>query len=713
MFMLFRVRSSTTPTNLKFCLNANMSELLFEIGTEELPAGFQKPALAQLKKNFIKQAKDLNLAHGLVETLGTPRRLALLVEGLADSQPDAREELLGPSKQAGFDVEGNPTKAAMGFARSKGADVSDLKVVATAKGEYLMLVQEREGVATVELLPSILEELMSGFSFAKSMRWGNHTSSFARPIQWLVALYDGKTVPYSHEGVDASNMSRGHRFMANEPVVMDGVAGYRTILQNVSVQVDPEERRNSVLSEIQKAVAGTLDPNVAKVAVDEALVDTVCNLVEKPFGVCGSFDEKFLQLPDEALITSMREHQKYFPVVDQDNQLLPYFVAVNNTEVKDINLTRTGHERVLRARLEDAFFFFTGDKQKKLADRFDDLTGIIFQEKLGTMLDKTERIVKLTGLLAEQFVPDSVDDACRAARLCKTDLLTDMVGEFPSLQGNMGGAYALNDGETADVALAIQEHYFPKRAGAELPSSALGAVVGLADRLDTLSGCFGIGQIPTGTTDPFGLRRISLAILYIVEQFDWTLSLHDIVHKALSLYGDKVNGGAETVEQVVTFIRGRFVNDQLATGLDGEAVDAVVSVHFDDINDSLKKIRALAAIRGEDAFAVLAASFKRIRNIIKDNRTTDVDEALLKEDAEKELAAVFMRLDTEVQPMLDSHDYDKALAAMLALKAPVDEFFNEVMVMDEDESVRSNRLNLLTAISVLFLKVGDISKMQQ
>lgn len=423
--------------------------------------------------------------------------------------------------------------------------------------------------------------------------------------------------------------------------------------------------------------------------------------------------KKFLQLPDEALITSMREHQKYFPVVDQDNQLLPYFVAVNNTEVKDINLTRTGHERVLRARLEDAFFFFTGDKQKKLADRFDDLTGIIFQEKLGTMLDKTERIVKLTGLLAEQFVPDSVDDACRAARLCKTDLLTDMVGEFPSLQGNMGGAYALNDGETADVALAIQEHYFPKRAGAELPSSALGAVVGLADRLDTLSGCFGIGQIPTGTTDPFGLRRISLAILHIVEQFGWTLSLQDIVYKALSLYGDKVNGGAETVEQVVTFIRGRFVNDQLGAGLDGEAVDAVISVQFDDVNDSLKKIRALAAIRGEDAFAVLAASFKRIRNIIKDNTTTDVDKALLKEDAEKELAAVFMRLDTDVQPMLDSHDYDKALAAMLALKAPVDVFFNEVMVMDEDELVRSNRLNLLTAISVLFLKVGDISKMQQ
>jgi glycyl-tRNA synthetase beta chain len=277
----------------------------------------------------------------------------------------------------------------------------------------------------------------------------------------------------------------------------------------------------------------------------------------------------------------------------------------------------------------------------------------------------------------------------------------------------MGRAYALEDGESTGVALAIQEHYFPKRAGSELPTSALGAVVGLADRLDTLSGCFGIGQIPTGTADPFGLRRISLAIIHIVEHFGWALSLKDVVHKSLSLYGDKVNGSAETVEQVVTFIRGRFVNDQLAADVDGEAVEAVTTVGFDDVNDVLKKIRALSAIRGEESFTVLAASFKRIRNIIKDNTTTDVDEALLKEEAEMELAAVFTRLNSEVQPMLDANEYDKALSAMLALKAPVDEFFNEVMVMDKDEAIRRNRLNLLTAISVLFLKVGDISKMQQ
>ncbi len=689
-----------------------MAELLFEIGTEELPAGFQKPALAQLKDNFLAQAKALNLSYGDVETLGTPRRLALLVNDLEDSQPNSEIKIMGPSKQAGFDADGNATKAALGFARSKGADVSDFQVVATEKGDYLMLVQKHKGKATVELLPTLLGELMLGFSFAKSMHWGEHTSTFARPIQWLVALYDGAIIPFSYEGMATSNLSRGHRFMANKDIVLKGVDDYRQTLQDVFVQVDPAERRSAVLTEINKAVADTLGSSNVMVSVDDALADTVCNLVEKPFGVCGSFDEKFLQLPDEALITSMREHQKYFPVVDNNNQLLPHFVAVNNTEVKDINLTRTGHERVLRARLEDAFFFFAGDKEERLEDRIEKLSGIIFQAKLGSMREKTDRIVKLTRLLAEQFIPESVDNACRAALLCKTDLLTDMVGEFPSLQGKMGCAYALNDGETAAVAEAIQEHYFPKRAGAELPSSALGAVVGLADRIDTLSGCFGVGQIPTGTADQFGLRRISLAIIHIIEHFGWTLSLEDVISKSLSLYGDKVNGGSDTVEKLLVFIQGRFVHNLLAAGVDAEAVDAVTSVQFDDINDSLKKIQALTDIRKEEAFSVLAASFKRIRNIIKDNTTVDIEDSLLSEESEKELAHVFTQLVAEVQPLLDLHDYRGALAAMLTLKEPVDTFFDKVMVMDKDDAVRQNRLNLLTGIAVLFLKVGDISKMQ-
>lgn len=689
-----------------------MSELLFEIGTEELPAGFQKPALDQLKKNFIMKAKALQLDHGEVKTLGTPRRMALLVEDLIGAQADSSQELMGPSAKAGFDSDGNATKAAIGFARSKGADVSDLKVVTTDKGDYLMLVLESKGVATSELLPDLLTDLMQGFSFAKSMHWGDNSLNFARPIQWLLALYNGDVVNFKYEGLVATNKSRGHRFMANHEVLISSVNGYQTALAEAFVETDPEKRRQAVLVEVENAVSQTLDPKKARVAVDDALLDTVCNLVEKPFGVCGSFDKKFLQLPDEALITSMREHQKYFPVVDKDDNLLPNFIAVNNTKVKDIALTRTGHERVLRARLEDAFFFFAGDKEQKLEERIEALTGIIFQAKLGTMLEKTERIVKLTALLAEQFLPESQQEACRAARLCKTDLLTDMVGEFPSLQGNMGRAYALEDGETEAVALAIQEHYYPKRAGAELPSSPLGALVGLADRIDTLSGCFGIGQAPTGTTDPFGLRRIALGIIHIVEHFGWSLALSDVLHKALSLYGDKVDGSVETVKQVLTFIRGRFINDQVALGGNAEAVEAVCSVRFDDLNDSVKKIEALTAICGKEDFSVLAASYKRIRNIIKDNSETTVDAGLLTEKAEVALAEVYGSLRLEAQPLLEGSDYAGALAAMLVLKTPVDDFFTEVMVMAEDDAVRINRLNLLTAISELFLKVGDISKIQ-
>lgn len=689
-----------------------MSELLFEIGIEELPAGFQGPALAQLKENFLAKAAEMRLGHGDVLTLGTPRRLALLVDGIDAAQADTREELMGPSVQAGFDAQGKATKAAMGFARSKGADVADLQVVETEKGAYLMLVQESKGLQASELLEGLLKDLMEGFSFPKSMSWGSKATTFARPIQWIVALYNGQVLPFIYEGMPASDRSRGHRFMADKEIILTGIAGYQSDLAAASIVVDPQERRVAVLHEIEEAVAATLDPSVAFVALDESLVDTVCNLVEKPFGVCGSFDPKFLDLPDEALITSMREHQKYFPVVDKEKRLLANFVAVNNTQVKDIAVTRTGHERVLRARLEDAFFFYLGDQKIRLEGRLDGLKGIVFQAKLGTMLDKTERIVKLAGLLAEQYAPASVTEACRAALLCKTDLLTDMVAEFPSLQGNMGSSYALNDGEGAAVALAIKEHYYPKRAGSELPSSVLGGLVGLADRLDTLSGCFGIGQQPTGTSDPFGLRRIAIGILHIVEHFQWTISLSDLIRKALSLYGDKVNGSGEVVEQVMAFIRGRFVNDQLSRGLDGGAIEAVTSVQFDDVNDCLMRTKALTAMRGSQEFTILAASYKRIRNIIKDNTDTLVSEALLQEPAEKELGRVIGGLLSEVEPLLCARDYPASLAAMLALQGPVDTFFDEVMVMAEDTAVRANRLNLLTGISGLFLRVGDISKMQ-
>jgi len=690
-----------------------MRDLLFEIGTEEIPAGFLQPALNQIEALFVRKAANLKIGHGAIRVMGTPRRLALLVSDMVEKQEDIREELFGPSKKAAYDAEGQLTKAAIGFARSKGAEVGDLQVVDTAKGEYLMLVREEKGKDTVNLLPGLLQTILLDLSFPKSMRWGSNQHTFARPIQWLVVLYGEEVLPLEHDGIVSSNLSRGHRFLANEQVVLQNASAYEQQMAEKFVLADPDKRRTEVVAAIKQAVSESTSLPDGEVAIDENLVETVTNLVEQPFGVCGRFDEKFLKLPPEVLITSMREHQKYFPVVNNKGELLPGFVAVNNTRVHDTDITRKGHQRVLRARLEDALFFYNSDRELSLESRIDNLQGIIFQAKLGTMLEKNERLVKLVRILAEKIDASLIEDGCRAALLCKTDLLSDMVGEFPSLQGIMGAVYAVHDGEKPVVATAIKEHYMPKRAGAELPATDIGALLGLADRIDTLAGCFGIGQVPTGTADPFGLRRIVLAILHIIEEKGYTISLQEIVHKALALYGGKVDGSGETVDAILAFIRGRFANDCIGRGMPGEVVDAAISVNFDNVNDCLQRIEAIRKISLEPAFKVLAGSYKRIRNIIKDNRLLEVAPSLFAQKAEENLYALFLEVSAEMGQLIDEKEYFKALEAMMRMKEPVDMFFDQVMVMVDDVAVRQNRLNLLTALGDLILKVGDISKLQE
>jgi len=689
-----------------------MRDLLYEIGTEEIPAGFLRPALKQLQDNFAQKAAELKIQHGTVSVKGTPRRLAILVDDLAERQDDSREELIGPSVKAGKDGEGNYTKAAMGFARSRGADVADLQQVDTDKGPYLMLVREVAGKETAALLPSLLKELLLELSFPKSMKWGSNHSAFARPIQWILALFGGEIIEFEHEGIVSSNITRGHRFLANSAFPVESNNAYEELLHQHFVVADVGERRTMVIQEIEKAVLESDFHAEASVAVDEDLVDLVTNLVEMPFGVCGSFDEKFLQVPDEVLITSMREHQKYFPVVDQKGHLMPGFVAVNNTRVKDPQITRKGHERVLRARLEDALFFFNSDCSTSLEDKCQRLDGIIFQAKLGTMQEKSERLVKLARILAEKIAPDKTELASRAAYLCKADLISEMVGEFPTLQGDMGAAYAEHDNESAEVALAIKEHYMPKRAGAELPKSTAGAIVALADRFDTIAGCFGIGQKVTGTADPFGLRRLSLAVLHILADGGWDISMKEIVHKALALYGNKVNGSGATVETIMGFIQGRFVHDCVAKGFELGIVEAVTSVEFDNVKDALDRIQGLRTIRKDQAFEVLAASYKRIRNIIKDNSDTEVAPERLTEAPERALHAMYQDVHAEMTGLLTERKYVEALQVMLKMKQPVDDFFDQVMVMAEDAAIRQNRLNLLTAIGELILKIGDISRIE-
>lgn len=690
-----------------------MSELLFEIGTEEIPAGYIQPALETMATEAAKKLQALNLTFGTIQTYGTPRRLTLVVEDLQDKQEDCRLEHVGPSKKAGFDASGQLTKAAIGFARSKGLAPEQLQVVATAKGEYLLAVEHVKGQATAALLPDLLTSIMRELVFPKSMRWADSMLTFARPIQWLLGLFNGQIIALTLEEYACGNTTRGHRFLAPQPFSVDGVASYLRGLAERYILADPKERRCKVIEEVERAVRESVAESKARPVLHEGLLDTVTNLVEYPYGICGRFAEKFLQLPEEVLVTSMREHQKYFPVIDAAGKLLPYFVAVNNTKIENVALAASGHERVLRARLEDGLFFFNEDRKRPLADRCSELKGIVFQNKLGTMQEKSERLVALAGKLAERIAPTMQEDAMRAARLAKADLLTAMVGEFPSLQGIMGRVYALHDGEKAEVAQAIEEHYLPLRAGGDPPQSVLGGLVGLADRLDTLIGCFAIGEKPTGNKDAFGLRRQAIGLINIVRTLDLSLSLSASAGMALAGYSSLIAGGQDVVDEVLAFIRLRFENEQIAAGLSQELVEAATSVGFDDIKDCLKRIAALEAIRGQEQFTVLAGSFKRIRNIIKENKATAITESLLTEEAEKDLFAALNTVRHQALPLINAGDYEAALISLLAMKEPVDRFFDKVMVMAEDPAIRQNRLNLLTALGELVLKVGDIAKMHR
>jgi glycyl-tRNA synthetase beta chain len=689
------------------------NELLFEIGTEEIPAGFIGPALKGMHKGMAEKLSGLNLEYSDIQTAATPRRLTICVKGLASCQPDRTEEFLGPARKAAFDEQNKPTKAAEGFARSKGSSVEDLTVVETAKGEYVMLVKEVKGEETGKMLPAVLTSIVQGLVFPKSMRWGRGEIAFARPIHWLLALYEGKVVNFCVGDIASGSQTRGHRFMAPGQIEVKDFDHYLKVLREKFVLADVAERRQAVIDEVKQAATNGSGVAEAAIVEDDELIDTVTNLVEYPHGVCGKFEDRFLALPDDVLITSMREHQKYFCVAGADGRLLPNFVAVNNTRVQDEDLAAGGHQRVLRARLEDALFFFNDDRNRKLADRVNDLSGIIFQTKLGTMLEKTDRITRLTSMLSEQLAPSDARQAARAALLAKADLLTAMVNEFPSLQGTMGRDYALLDNEEPAVAAAIVEHYLPVRAGGELPKEIPGALVGMADRLDTIAGCFGIGQVPTGTTDPFGLRRLALGLLHIIEAHGFTLSLRSTVDETLKLYGDKLTEDKNIAKRsILDFIKGRFINDLIGRGIPGAAVEAVTSVSFDDVVDCRARIDALAAIREQEAFTVLAAAFKRVMNIVKGNNTVAVDNGLLVEKEERDLYETFQKVSEKTKPLLGAREYGRAMEIILQMKEPVDTFFDEVMVMTDDLALQKNRLNLLTAIAELFLQVGDFSKMQ-
>lgn len=681
-------------------------ELFLEIGTEEIPAGFLPKAMADMEALIRKELENARLSHGEVRTFATPRRLALLVRELVDRQPDAEVTALGPAKKVAFDADGKPTRAAEGFARGQGVDVTDLTTAATEKGEYVAVTKRVLGRPTAELLTDILPGIIGAIPFRKSMRWGNLDVRFARPMHWIVALYDGVVVPFSFGSIASGSASRGHRFMADTSFPVRDFAHYLDECERHFVIPDPEKRKEIIRREVEqaaRAAGGRLLP-------DEDLLDQVTFLVEYPSVVCGSFEREFLQVPKEVLITSMREHQRYFSVVDEDGRLLPHFITVNNTLADDPAVVARGNERVLRARLSDARFFFEEDKKIPLEERVEDLKGVVYQAKLGTSYEKMERFRKLAESLAARLCPEVAAKVSRAAYLCKADLVTGMVGEFPELQGVMGREYALLSGEEPDVALAIHEHYLPTQAGGDLPSGDIGAFVSIADKLDTICGCFGVGLIPSGTADPYALRRCALGIIAIILDRKYELSLADLVDSSLSLLRDKLTRDESRVRaDVLEFFRGRYVN-LMAGRYPSDVVEAVAAVSFDNLNEAASRMAALSEFRERPDFEPLAVAFKRVSNIVKEGTDMPVDSGLFREDAERDLFRAFDTVASVVRVKISGKDYLAALTEIAGLKGPVDAFFDGVMVMAEDEQVRNNRLALLTGIARLFGRIADISK---
>lgn len=681
-------------------------ELFLEIGTEEIPAGFLPKAMADMAAMIDKELKSARIGFGEVKTLATPRRLALLVREVSERQPDADITALGPAKSVAFDVDGKPTRAAEGFARGQGTTVADLQVITTEKGEYVAVVRKETGRPTAELLTEILPRLIGNIPFKKSMRWGDLDARFARPIHWIVALFDGIVVPFSFGNIESGTMSRGHRFMGNQPFPVRDFAHYLDECERHFVIPDPARRKEIICREIirvAKAAGGRVLP-------DEELLEQVSYLVEYPSAVHGTFSPDFLEVPREVLITSMRSHQRYFSIVDDNNKLLPGFITINNTLTEDPSVVVKGNERVLRARLSDARFFFEEDKKVPLENRVESLKSVVYQAKLGTSYEKMERFRALAEELADRLNPAVKAKAGRAAFLCKADLVSGMVGEFPEVQGIMGREYALLQGEDGEVAAAIAEHYLPTQAGGELPASDIGAFVSVADKLDTICGCFGVGLIPTGSADPYALRRSALGIINIILDKGYPVSLRSLVDKALDLLAAKLTRKREEVfADVMNFFLGRFVN-LMADRYPADVVDAVVAVSFEDLVRAAAKIKALAEFKGRPDFEPLAVAFKRVCNIVKEPVEASVDEQLFRDGAETELHRAYQSVAGAVTAKVAGEDYLAALTEIAALKGTVDDFFDKVMVMAEDERVRTNRLALLQEVKGLFRDIADFAK---
>ena len=680
-------------------------DLLFEIGAEEIPAGFMPNILGQLKQLAETKLNDAHLPFESIATYGTPRRLALIVKGLADTSAEISERHKGPSASIAYDADGNATKAAIGFARGKGLDVADLVV----EDGYIYAETKTAGVPAKDIVTEMLPQLITGLNFPKSMHWGNLDAKFVRPVRWLVALLDEDVIPVEFATVQSGNVTRGHRFLGADEITIKNAASYVDTLKENFVMVDQDARRELISKQLYDMAAS----KNASIVWDDDLLEEINYLVEWPTALCGGFEESYLALPDAAIITPMKDHQRYFPLVDQDGKLLPMFLTVRNGSDHSIEVVQAGNERVLRARLDDAKFFFNEDRKKPLIDRQDGLTKIVFQEGLGNLADKTERLLKLGRVFGEEcgLHEDTVVVLERATELAKTDLTTGMVTEFTELQGVMGKEYALLDGESPEVAEAIFEQYLPRFAGDVLPQTEAGKVLSIIDKVDNIVATFSRGLIPTGSQDPYALRRQTIGILNILLGSEWNISLRPIFKASMELLNVPAEKQEELLGQVEEFFTLRLKNIFLDREVPHHVIDLLLSNNELSVADAEGLVNALLANRIDENVELVQA-YTRMYNLVKDVEYTGVNSDLLKEDAEKELFEAASKASEASSAAWEAGDYDAVVAVPATLVPAINKFFEDVMVMDKDEAIKANRLQLVRLAYSVMAIIGDISSLK-
>ncbi|WP_106476767.1 glycine--tRNA ligase subunit beta [Phytohalomonas tamaricis] len=689
---------------------ASEHTFLVELGVEELPPDALAP-LAEAFAHGIEQGlSDADISYLAIHAYATPRRLAVQIERLADRQPDRNIERLGPAVKAAYDNEGNPTKAASGFAGSVGVDVNELIHIDTDKGERIGYRYTQSGEATITLLPEIVSRAVDGLPVPKRMRWGASRVEFSRPVHWLVMLYGGDIVPANVLGLSANRITFGHRFHHPEAITLNHADEYLVRLEEAKVLADVPRRREEILRQVQ-AEAARID---ATAVIDDDLLSEVTGLVEWPVALTGRFDERFLEVPAECLISSMKANQKYFHLLDSNGKLLPSFITIANIESRDAQQVIEGNERVIRPRLADAAFFFETDRKHSLDARRSELKNVVFQQQLGTLADKSRRVEALARHIASQ-IEGNEDDAGRAAQLAKCDLVSEMVLEFPELQGIMGAYYARFDGEPEAVAKAIYQQYLPRFAGDAIPDESAGLSLALADRLDTLTGIFGIGQRPTGAKDPFALRRASIGILNILIKGELNLDLRELLTLAVAQH-QSLPRNEGLVDEVLDYMLDRFRAWAQDEGISIEVYQSVRARPVTRPFDFERRLRAVQAFALRSEAQALAAANKRVANILTKQDgpvPSEVSPTLLQDKAEQALHELVEARRESTAPLIAAGRYQDALDELASLKEPVDAFFDQVMVMAEEEAVRNNRLALLANLQGLFLEVADISLLQQ